>query len=257
MNECPGVDTRAFVFQNHFCARRFRSALIAAGAFAFVACASPDADHPPAKAQAATRDTAVVADVAGEVVSDDSSGMRNDQVWITDGNALALLGVMNTRQIAAADVELEAWHSDTVRAFAASVARDHAELQHSVDSLVQRIHVAPVVSALVQRVDTSFRRRVDSLRAVEGRPLELAFARQQVVAESAFATYADQLTGAATAPEVRAMMESAATRARAEADRARALQMSLMLADSIKKAAVADSIARAEERRQRRARRTP
>jgi hypothetical protein len=110
---------------------------------------------------------------------------------------------------------------------------------------------------LVQRVDTAFRLRVDSLRAIEGRPLELAFARQQVVAESAFATVADQLTGAATAPEVRGMMQSAAARARAESDRARSLLATLMLADSIKKAAVADSIARAEERRQRRARRTP
>jgi predicted outer membrane protein len=203
------------------------------------------------------RDTAVAADAAGEVVNDDTTAVRNDQVWITDGNALALLRVMNTRQISAADVELEAWHTDTVRAFAASVARDHAELQHSVDSLVERTRVAPVVSALVQRVDTAFRLRVDSLRAIEGRPLELAFARQQVVAESAFATVADQLTGAATAPEVRGMMQSAAARARAESDRARSLLATLMLADSIKKAAVADSIARAEERRQRRARRTP
>src|SRR4051812_42312870 len=48
--------------------------------------------------------------------------------WLGDENALALVGVMNRQHIAAADVELSAWHSDTVRAFAAAMARDHAAM---------------------------------------------------------------------------------------------------------------------------------
>lgn len=249
------VVTRAFVFQKLTCARRLRASAIAIVTFGVVlaACGTNDTKRPPPIAQSPAGDTVQPVEVGGEVANADSTALSDDQVWITDGNVLALLGVMNARQIAAADVELEAWHTDTVRTFASSVAHDHAALQHSVDSLAARLKVAPVVSALVQRIDTSFRVRVDSLRAVEGRPLERAFVHQQVVAESAYAIYADQLTGASTAPELRSLLESAAARARADAGRARSLEAVLVLADSLKKAAVADSIAQAEARRAARA----
>src|SRR5437016_1180595 len=66
---------------------------------------------------ASGRTTGDTNESAGEVVSDSISKPIKER-WITDANILSLLSAMNARQIAAADVELETWHSDTVRAFA-------------------------------------------------------------------------------------------------------------------------------------------
>jgi hypothetical protein len=237
------VYTRALVFLKSI------QLIVAIGAIA-VACKSRDANQ--ARGQEQERAQAKVqrtdtGEAGGEVI--DSTAAIEAQAWITDGNALSLLGVMNARQIGAADVELEAWHSDTVRAFAALVAREHAASQHSIDSLATRLKIVPVMSALNLRIDSAFRARVDSLRALSSSSLERAFAHQQVVAEQAIADYADQLTGAAHTPEVRGLMQTAADGARARLARARAFDAALTLADSLKKAAVADSLDRVAKRR--------
>jgi hypothetical protein len=232
------VSTRAFVFQRLVHAT-LAALMLGVG---LAACDGHERQRRPS-AERVTRDTA---QAGGDVA--DSTTRNPDAAWITDGNALALLAVLNARQIAAANVELDAWHTDTIRSFAAAVAREHAELQHSADSLSARLHVVPVVSALDQQIDSAFRSRVDSLRGLRGAPLERAFAHEQVVAEQAIAEYADQLTGAVQAPEIRALMESAATDARSRLSRAQAFELTLVLADSIKNAAVADSIAQAAER---------
>jgi putative membrane protein len=231
------VSTRAFVFSP--LARATVIAAVWSVAAALAACEQQD------QQQRTSRGDTVEA--GGEVVAD--STMKNpDAAWITDGNVLAMLSVFNTRQIGAANVELDSWHTDTIRQFAATVAREHIALQRSADSLAQRIKVAPVMSALSVQIDSAFRLRVDSLRGLGGSPLERAFAHEQVVAESAIADYANQLTGAAQAPEVRALAESVANDARTHLTRARTFETTLLVADSIKKAAVADSIAQAAER---------
>jgi len=239
------VDTRAFVLKS----------IPFVAILGLLGCESRDSEKTQAEAKApatgALRTTRDTAQAGGEVA--DSAALIEAQAWITDANALALLGVMNARQISAAEVELDSWHSDTVRAFAQVVAHEHAAQQRTTDSLAARLKIAPVMSALDLRIDSAFRARVDSLRALPPSSLERGFAHQQTVAEQAIADYADQLAGAVRAPEIRALTESAASAARARLTRANAFDASMMLADSLKKAAAADSAEKAAERAEARA----
>jgi hypothetical protein len=237
----------------------------------FSACRDRDRQPRPPVAQTPTRDTveaggevaaADTAAVAAAPASPDTTTSTNENaVWISDANALAMITAMNNRQIAVADVELEAWHSDTVRALAASVAHDHAALQHSLDSLAERLRLAPVTSALGQRIDSEFQSRVDSLRWWRGPGrFERAYVHQQMLADEAFASYANQLTGATRAPEVQALMQTAAARGATQLSHARAVEAMLVIADSLKAAATADSIQKAADRaaaRAARRRRSP
>jgi predicted outer membrane protein len=261
------VDTRAFVFQKLLLRARSRIAtILAVGAWAmsFSACRDRNRTERSPVAQSPTHDTA---EVGGEVSPDttaiaaatgsaDTTTPGDDAVWITDANALAMLTAMNNRQIAMADVELEAWHSDTVRAFAASIAHDNAAIQHSLDSLAPRLKLAPVMSALGQRIDSEFQSRIDSLRYWRGPGrFERAYVHQQVLASQAFASYANQLTGATRAPEVQALMQSASARGATQASHARGVEAMLIIADSLKAAAIADSTEKAAERAAARERR--
>lgn len=252
------VSARAFVF--HGVERAALAIAAMAVVFGALACDGRRDQAPAARggraqpAQPAQRDTAQAGgDVIDSDAPADTTPDNENAAWITDANAVALAGLMNARQLAAANLELEAWHTDTIRAYAAAVAHEHAALQHTIDSVAQHLRLAPVVSALGLRIDSAFQRSVDSLRGLRGAPLEHAFVQQQAGAEQAIATYATQLSGAARAPEVQALMEAMANGARSRATRARAFQASLAAADSIKAAQVADSVAAAEERRQERA----
>jgi predicted outer membrane protein len=199
------------------------------------------------RAAAATgvRDTS---EYGGEVVGD--SATTGPAVrWISDANALALLSLMNARQVSAADVELGAWHSDTVRAFAASMARAHADLQHSIDSLIDQIHVAPVAPALAQPLGVQMQAQVDSLSGL-GRGLDRAYVREQVASHELMGEYLRELAGVAERPEVGALLASAATRVDTALVRARSLDALLTMADSL---AAADSTARVEAKAEARA----
>jgi putative membrane protein len=168
---------------------------------------------------------------AGEVVSDSISAPVKER-WITDANILALLGAMNAREIAAADVELEAWHSDTVRAFAASMARDHAELQHSVDSLTERLGVMPATPALAKPWLSSMQIRMDSVQQARGDALDRAFVREEVATHQLMSDYVQQLAAAAERPELRAFLETTASRVASELARARSMQATVAASDS-------------------------
>jgi len=272
------VDTRAFVFQRLIRAARAGAPLLLVllvGAMTFSACRGRDRQgRPPIAQNPATQNPATgTVEAGGEVAArdttpvaaapatPDTSTAGDNAVWITDGNALAMLTAMNNRQIAIADVELEAWHSDTVRALAASIAHDNAGLQHSVDSLAPRLKLAPVMSALGQRIDSEFQSRIDSLRYWRGPGrFERAYIHQQVLASQAFTSYANQLTGATRAPEVQALMQAAAARGATQVSHAQAVEAMLVVTDSLKAAALADSLRQAEERaaaRAARRRRSP
>jgi len=180
-----------------------------------------------------SRDTNEAAgDVIARSTPDTTSG-RPAVRWLTDANLLSLLGVMNARQIAAADVELEAWHVDSVRAFAASVAREHAELQHSVDSVSEHVHVAPIAPALGQTISATMQSHIDTLRRAYGRGLDRAFVRQQVASGQLMADYMTQLAAVAERPEVQSLLASAKDRVITQLARARALQTRLAVADSM------------------------
>jgi predicted outer membrane protein len=157
---------------------------------------------------------------------------------------------MNARQMSAADVELGSWHSDTVRAFAASMARAHADLQHSVDSLIDQIHVAPVAPALAQPLGVQMQAQVDSLSGL-GKGLDRAYVREQVASHELMSEYLAELAGIAERPEVGALLASAAMRVDTVLVRARALDAMLTAADSV---AAADSASQREARAARRRR---
>jgi len=171
------------------------------------------------------------AEAGGEVV--DSTGAPVTVKWITDANILSLLGAMNAAAIKAADAELQAWHSDSVRAFASGIARDHAELQHSVDSLAQRIRLAPIAPALANSIGTTLQAQADSLAGTRGPALDRTYVRQQVASHRLMADYIDQLSSVAERPEVQALLSSAATRVGMDLEHAIALQRALAASDSI------------------------
>ena len=73
--------------------------------------ASPRATHPAAAPQGS----------GGEVaLNDESTTVR----WLGDGNIVALTALLNSRQVAAADWELQHWGSDTTRALAEWLAQE-------------------------------------------------------------------------------------------------------------------------------------
>lgn len=185
----------------------------------------------------------------GEVVGDSASA-RPTVRWISDANALALLGLMNARQLSAADLELGSWHSDTVRAFAASMARMHADLQHSIDSVVDLIHVTPVAPALAEPLGAQMQAQVDSLRGL-GMGLDRAYVREQVASHELMSENVRELAGVVERSEVGGLLASVAARVDSALARAKLVDAMLTTADS---AAAADSASRAAARAARRKR---
>lgn len=212
-----------------------------AGLIAVAACAggdySADGDLSDSTNMAQAHASAVTTESGGDVTSD-SAVPRGK--WLDDGNVLALLGVMNAKQIAAANVELGAWHSDTVRAFAETMLNEHEMLQHAADSLAAVLRVAPVAPALADSITAAMQLRVDSLRGIYGPSLDRGFVTEQVASDQLMSSYLAGLAGVAERPEVQALATTAAEQTASELDRASALQATLVAADSVR----ADSLAR-------------
>ena len=147
--------------------------------------------------------------------------------WITDANVLSLFGAMNARQISAADIELEDWHNDAARAFAASIAREHADLQHSADSLAARWRITPIAPALAKPWMAVMQAQIDSMRRARATTLDRAFVHQQVVSHELMLDYVQQLASASQNPNLQALLNSAAMRVASQLNRARALDTTL------------------------------
>jgi predicted outer membrane protein len=217
------------------------------------ACKSNDDSQkspPPAVVSAtaaASADTAhaiaATMEAGGDVMSDSTSRRSPSSVgrWITDANVLSMLTMMNAKQIAAAKLELSAWHTDTVRAFAATIAAGHAELQHSVDSVAQIIKLEPVAPALSAAIADTMQAQIDSLSSLHGGALDRGFLRQQTQSQAMMVDYVAKLAGVAEHPELQALLSTAAAQVASQLSRARALQTAFAAADS---AAHADSLAR-------------
>jgi len=169
--------------------------------------------------------------------------------WITDANILSLLGQMSAKQVAAASTELQAWSSDTVRAFAAAVAREHADLQHSIDSLAGHLRMTPVAPALAPSIDSSLQAPMDSVAGLRGKALDRAFVRAQIARTQMMANYIDQFSAVAERPELQDLLTVAGTRVGTELGRARTIQAMFTVADSV----AADSAAKVAVRPKRRA----
>ncbi len=190
---------------------------------------------------------------AGGTLASDSSALRRDSVvtpkWISDGNVVAIASVINGRQIAAANLELSSWHSDTVRALAASLAHDHSELQHSLDSVATSLKLAPVPSALSAEVLATFQAQLDTLAEYRGGALDRAFVAQQARSHQLMAQYFTELGAVTTSPELQAWLESASARVASQVSSLTGQQRAFVVADSVK----ADSLARRADSLARRA----
>ena len=182
----------------------------------------------PRDTQATHRARADTAESGGEVVVGEWRDSSVSARWITDENVVSLFGAMNARQIAAADVELENWHVDAVRAFAASIAREHAELQHSADSLAERLRITPVPPALTKPWMSAMQAQIDSMRRVPASSFDRAFVHQQVASHQLMLEYIQQLVPASQHPELQSMLSAAAKRVASQLERARSLDTTLV-----------------------------
>ena len=168
--------------------------------------------------------------------------------WLHDANVLALVGTMNGRQIAASQIEAASARSDTVRALATSLAKEHADLQHSADSLAGALGIAPVAPALSSQIYAEFQTQIDSMLGQGGAALDKAYLTEAVASHKLMAGYLDQLAGLTELPELQAWMQSASDRVSGQVTRIESQQRALFVADSV----VADSLAkRAAARRKR------
>jgi predicted outer membrane protein len=204
-----------------------------ASALTIAACGRDEGSGRRAQRAAVVRDTGRAAsdtnESGGDVVGDWVESPVKER-WITDGNIVALLNAMAARQIVAADVELEGWHNDTVRAFAASMAREHAELQRSVDSLTAQLRLTPIAPALAKPWLSALQAQIDSMRR-SGR-LDRAFVHQQATAHELMGGYVEQLTAGAQDPALQSFLAATGKRFGSERDRSRSLEAGLAKADS-------------------------
>jgi predicted outer membrane protein len=216
--------------------------VIAAMGMGALACGDGGSDHQTAassaadSAQRAGRDTA---EAGGEVVSDrtavpgspDSTSVRVR--WVTDANIVSLLRLMNSRAISAAEIELDAWHSDTVKNLAIAVEHDHAQLQHWIDSVAERAHINPVAPALAVPITVALQAQIDSFAGNRGMALDRAYVRQAVATHQLMAGYVEQLSSVAEAPEVVSMLNGAASRFGADLQKAQDVESIMAAADSL------------------------
>ena len=149
------------------------------------------------------------------------------QRWLSDANILSLLSLINARQIAVAEIELENWHYPGIRDFALSMLRDHTSLQRSIDSASEHLRLAPIRPALADRVSAVFQAQVDSM-LVRGRGgrgnLDIAFVGEQITSHQLMANYVQQFAAAAETVELQNFLNGVGTRVAAELSQSRAMQ---------------------------------
>ena len=164
--------------------------------------------------------------------------------WINDANILAMLGTMNAKQVAAANIELGAWRSDTVRAIAQTLQHAHTELQHAADSVAQSLRITPVPSALNDEVVAAFQAQVDSLSMYRGSALDRAFIVEQLNSHKLMSSYLDQLSEAATDPSLKNWLTSTNALVAAQITQLNTQRLAFAAADS----AATDSLAKRTKR---------
>jgi predicted outer membrane protein len=220
-----------------------------AGVFAVVAVLGACTKETPAPPkQSSAQRQPKTAEAAGDVAKDSTSPRENIK-WLNDANVLAILTTMNQRQVAAADAELSTWHVDTVRAFAASMYREHTAFQHSIDSLAEAAHIVPVLPALGTTIRGQMQTQIDTIYQHGGRGFDRAYVMQAVAGHQLMAQYLNQLSAVSDAPAVSTLIGSLTPAVQSQIARANGMRTLFVIADSV----TADSVRRAEERRAARA----
>jgi predicted outer membrane protein len=232
LKECPDESPDIFFFRGAAYAKIAMSPSRSTSVALFASTVLLSACGRGATPNRMTHETTSGGDVAAESPPAPSSAR-----WISDANALSLASTLNARAIAAADFELENWHVDTARAFAASMAREHADLQHSIDSLTTRLNVTPVSPALAKPWMSAIQAQIDTVRRAGDAGIDLAFVRQQANSHALMADYLSQLATVAERPELQAFLQMASAKASSQGARARALQPTVAKIDSTRREA--------------------
>lgn len=190
----------------------------------------------------------IVAEANGEVAHDSAKPPAD---WLSDANALALASAMNNQELAAADAELGTWHVDTVRAFAAEMAREHSALQRTLDSAAGAFRIAPVAPALEALVQRRMQRQLDSVYAQGGKAFDRAYVGQQIASHQLMHEYLVRLAAIAQHPGLHDVLSTLADTVESQVDRARTMQTMIAAADSAAADSAAARAARAARRRAR------
>lgn len=183
-----------------------------------------------------------ITEAGGEVAPDSAKPTVR---WLSDGSIVALVNAMIAKQLTAADVELSSWHVDTVRAFAAEMAREHAALQRSIDSAASALQIAPVTPALAGLVQARMQGQIDSMYAHSGRAFDRAYLDQQVASHQLMYKYLTGLAETAEHAGLQQVLSTASDSVQSQLSRATALRAAFAKADS----AAADSAAQRAARR--------
>ncbi len=221
-----------------YCARVACSALLLCAA----ACdATDDSSSARASAPGTGTDSA-----PGEIAPPSAKPVAGK--WLTDGSVVSLIGVLNEHEIAAADAEVQAWHSDSARAFAVSMIQDHEAMQHSIDSAARAAGVTPVMPALGLELQDSLKADLDRLKTIKGAPLDRAYLDGEVASHAMLVRYYEELAGVAEHSALAGALANAVATLQLHAHRAQLMRSTLAMVDSARQA---DSLAARQGRRQR------
>lgn len=209
----------------------------------FIGCSSePDGATRTSAVRTTAAPSSPTAEAGGEVARDSA---RPAVRWINDANVLAVAAAMNYKQLAAADAELSAWHVDTVRAFAAAMAREHSAMQRTMDSIAGALQIEPVKPALGALVQLRMQRQIDSIYMHDGRAFDRAFLDQQIASHRLMRDYLLGLAAVAERPALQQVLTTAADSVQSQTARAVELRTMFAKQDS----AAADSAAKRAARR--------
>lgn len=228
------------------------SAAIARWALLALGCAAACREEQPARragTPAATARTTRVATAGGEVVATppDAPIVRN---WLSDENVVSLARLLNTKQFAAARVELDRWHTDSVATFAEQMAREHVAMQRALDSLATALKLVPISPALAESVGAAAQAQINALAGLRSSALESGFLEQQVTSHEGMIDFTRQLAAAADRPELNALLMAHASRLQVHLSAAKALRRAVALSDSTR---IADSTSTADSTRKAKA----
>jgi predicted outer membrane protein len=164
-----------------------------------------------------------------------------------DDNIIALARLLNVRVKAAADYELQRWGSDTTRALAEEMAREHAAIRYTIDSVAASLGMTPVLPALASEIDSATRRHLTMLEVAGGRPLDRAYVKEHIASHEYMIDYVTKFAAAAERQALRTAMDTISAKLKTHLASGRALQVEYAKADSLK--AVRDSVRRERNRR--------
>lgn len=219
--------------------------IVLACTMVFAGCADRESAHPVQRAAAVSDSITsrrTTAEAAGDVARDSAMPAVR---WLDDANVVALVNAMNGRQLAAADAELSSWHVDTIRAFAAEMAREHAAMQRSVDSASSALQIAAVSPALAALVRARMQAPIDSLWRHDGQAFDRAYLAQAVASHQLMYLYLVRLSAIAQNQRLQQVLSATADTVKSQLSRATTLRAMFAGADS----AAADSAAKRAARR--------